>query len=288
MIDRIPFGSTGHTSTRTLFGAAALGSVTQEEANETIEVLLEHGVNHIDTAASYGRGRSEMNLAEGLASYRDRFFLATKTGERTHEGAWKEFRGSLERMRVDSVDMIQLHNLVDPEECETAMGGGGALSAAQEMKDRGLTRFIGITGHGLVAPASHLRSLERFDFDAVLLPWNYTLWQDEQYRSDFLALSAEVQRRGIAMQTIKSVARGPWGEQERSRTTWYEPLEDQGDIDRAVSWVLSFDGLFLNTAGDIHLLPRVLDAAGRAGARPEDREMEEMAGSREMRPIFDS
>lgn len=287
MIEKIAFGNTGHISSRTLFGAAALGKVSQEEANITMELLLEHGVNHIDTAASYGQGMSERNLAQSLAKYRDRFFLATKTGKRTYDEAWSDFRGSLERMQVSGVDMIQLHNLVSPEEWETAMAPGGALEAAQEMRDQGLTRYIGITGHGLIAPRSHLKSLEQFDFDAVLLPWNYTLWQNEQYRADFMALKEEVSRRGIALQTIKSIARRPWGDQDKNRTTWYQPLEEQEDIDRAVSWLLSFEGIFLNTVGDIHVLPHVLKSASNPGGRPSEAEMDAMLGSADMQLIFE-
>ena len=286
MIATHPFGSTGHDSTRTLFGAAALGSVTQEEADRTVDLLLEHGVNHIDTAHSYGNGRSEMNLGPNMERYRDRFFLATKTGDRTYDGAWAELKESLKRLRVDSVDLIQLHNLTDPKEWETAMGPAGALKAVTEAREQGLVRFIGVTGHGLVAPLMHLKSLERFPFDSVLLPWNYLLWKNEKYRADFMALKEEAGERGAAVQAIKSIARRPWAGRERTTTTWYEPLEDQGDIDRAVSWLLSHEGVFLNTVGDIHVLPRVLRAAADPGPRPGDQEMESIISQQDMALIF--
>src|SRR5689334_478879 len=201
MIAQQPFGRTGHMSTRTLFGAAALSSVTQAEADRTLETLLEYGVNHIDTAASYGD--AELRIGPWMGRYRQQFFLATKTGERTYQKARDEIHRSLERLQVDQVDLIQLHNLVDPDEWETAMGPGGALEAAVEARDQGLVRFIGVTGHGITIAAMHKRSLERFDFDSVLLPYNYVLIQNQQYAADFEALMQLCQQRDVAVQTIK-------------------------------------------------------------------------------------
>ena len=284
MIAKLPFGRTGHESTRTLFGAAALGRVTQTEADSTLDVLLEYGVNHIDTAASYGD--AELRIGPWMAQHRQSFFLATKTGERTYEKAREEIRRSLERLRVDQVDLVQLHNLVEPEEWEVAMGSDGTLKAAIEAREEGLVRFIGVTGHGLTAPAMHKCSLERFAFDSVLLPCNYVLMQNHQYAADFETLLTLCQSRNVAVQTIKSIARRPWGDEPRTRTTWYEPLENQKDIDRAVHWVLSRPGIFLNTAGDIHILPRVLDAASSFEAAPSDEEMTDAAATLEMAPIF--
>jgi len=284
MIETQPFGRTGHVSTRTLFGAAALGQVSQAEADRTLEVLLEYGVNHIDTAASYGD--AELRIGPWMERYRHRFFLATKTEQRTYQTAWDELRRSLERLRVDHVDLWQMHLLVDPEDWETAMGPGGALEAFVEAREQGLTRFIGVTGHGVTAPAMHRRSLERFGFDSVLLPCNYPLMQNPQYAADFAALVAVCQERSVVVQTIKSLARRPWGNKPHTRNTWYEPLEDQADIDRAVHWVLSRQDIFLITAGDIHLLPRVLDAASRFRSAPLEGEMEEMADRLEMASIF--
>ena len=261
MIDRIPFGRTGHMSTRTLFGAAALGQVTQAEADEALEVLLAFGVNHIDTAASYGE--AELRLGPWMAQHRQDFFLATKTGERTYEKAREEIYRSLERMRVDSVDLIQLHNLVAPEEWEIAMGENGALQAAIEARVEGIVRFIGVTGHGTTVAAMHKKSLDHFDFDSVLLPYNYWMMQNPQYAADFEALVALCQERQVAVQTIKSLTRGPWGDKAQNRATWYEPFEAQEDIDRVVHWALNRPHIFLNTAGDIDLLPKVLEAANR-------------------------
>jgi aryl-alcohol dehydrogenase-like predicted oxidoreductase len=284
MIKKQPFGRTGHQSTRTLFGAAALGSVTQEQADKTLQVLFDYGINHIDTAASYGD--AELRIGPWMEKYRDDFFLATKTEKRTYEGAWDELRRSLERMRVDHVDLWQMHVLIKPDEWETAMGPGGALEAFVEARDQGLVRFLGVTGHNWNVAAMHMKSLEHFDFDSVLLPYNYVMMQNAQYAADFNALVEMCEERNVVVQTIKSIARGPWGDKKRTRHTWYEPLEDQEDIDRAVHYVLSRPGLFLNTAADIHLLPKVLDAASRFESAPAEEELEKATTELEMEPIF--
>ena len=284
MIERREFGSTEHDSTVTLFGAASLSDVTQEEANRTLEVLLEYGINHIDTAASYGD--SELRIGPWMDEYRDRFFLATKTGERTYEGAKEEIRNSLTRLRVDRVDLLQLHNLIQPDEWKIVFGENGALKAAVEAKEEGLVRFLGVTGHSLVAPKTHMKSLREYDFDSILLPYNYPLMQNYEYASDFEDLMEVCRDRGVAVQTIKSLARRRWHEDEQNRDTWYKPLEDQKYVDLAVSWVLGRSDLFLNTVGDINLLPKVLDAAARFEGAPSDREMKNMLEEREMKPLW--
>lgn len=284
MITTQPFGRTGHNSTRTIFGAAALSRVTQDEADRTLELLLEYGINHIDTAASYGE--SELRIGPWMDRYRDRFFLATKTGERTYEKARDQIRRSLERLRVPQIDLIQLHNLADPQEWDVAMGPGGALEAAIEAREQGLVRFIGVTGHGPLIAQAHMRSLERFDIDSVLLPCNYIEMQKPQYAREFEELVSLCQQRNVAVQTIKAITRAPWEGNEHTRATWYAPLEDQADIDRAVHWVLGRPGIFLNTVGDIHVLPRVLDAASRFEAAPNDDEMRELVVNQEMSTLF--
>ena len=286
MIPRAPFGKTGHSSRRTLFGGAALGKVTDAEADRALELVLRYDLDHLDTAASYGD--SELQIAKWLAREgRDRFFLATKTGKRTYVEARDEIRESLRRLGVDHVDLIQLHNLVDQAEWEIAFGKDGALRAAREARDAGLVRFIGVTGHGLQAPRRHRESLERFPFDSVLFPYNVTQVRDEAYARDLAALVALCEARGVAMQTIKSITLGPWsGERPARPTTWYRPLTEQRDIDLAVCWVLGRPGLFLNTASDIDLLAKVLDAADRGGSRPTDEEMAELVQRREMVPLF--
>jgi len=284
MIEKLAFGNTGHESTRTLFGAAALANVSQADADRTLELVLSHGINHIDTAASYGE--SELRIGPWMARHRGDFFLATKTGERTYAGARDSIRRSLERLQVDQVDLIQLHNLTDEEGWQTAFAPGGALEAAVEAREQGLVRFIGVTGHGVQAPAMHRRSLERFEFDSVLLPYNFVMIQNPQYAADFEALVALCQSRGVAVQTIKGITLAPWGEKDHTYRTWYEPLQEQADIDLAVHWVLGRPGVFLNTVGDTSLLPKALDAAERAGARPSDAEMAALVERRSMAPLF--
>jgi len=284
MIAKQPFGRTGHMSTRTLFGAAALGNVTQEEADRTLEVLFEYGINHIDTAASYGD--AELRIGPWMKQHRQDFFLATKTEERTYQGAWDELHRSLERLQVDYVDLWQMHVLVDPQEWEVAMGPGGALEAFVEARRQGLVRFLGVTGHGTNVAAMHKRSLEHFDFDSVLLPYSYVMMQNSQYAADFETLFALCKERNVVVQTIKSIARGPWGDKPHTWSTWYEPLEEQRDIDQAVHWVLSRPEVFLNTAADIHLLPKVLDAASRFQQGPSEADMQAKVERLHMTPLF--
>ncbi|MDY0092017.1 MAG: aldo/keto reductase [Candidatus Vecturithrix sp.] len=284
MITRQIFGRTGHLSTRALFGAASLSQVTQDEADRTLDLLLQYGVNHIDTAASYGN--AELRIGPWMKAHRRTFFLATKTEKRTYQEAKEELLRSLERLRVDRVDLWQMHLLVKPEEWEIATGPGGALEAFLEAREQGLTRFLGVTGHGLTAPAMHLRSLARFDFDSVLFPYNYVLMQNPQYAADVEKLLKVCQEKQVAVQTIKSLTRGPWGQKEHTRATWYEPLEEQSDIDLAVHWVLKRPQLFLNTIGDIHVLPKVLNAAARFQVGPSDDAIQAMAQRLGMTSLF--
>ena len=284
MITKRPFGRTGHLSTVTLFGAAALSRATQAEADRVLDVLLTYGVNHIDTAASYGD--AELRIGPWMARHRQDFFLATKTGRRLYQDARDEIHRSLERLRVDAVDLIQLHALFHPDDWDLAMGPGGALEAAIEARQQGLVRFIGVTGHGWTIAAMHKRSLERFDFDSVLMPYNYVMHQNAHYREDFDAVVRQCEERQVAVQTIKAVARGPWATTDKSRNTWYEPLEEQADIDRAVHWVIGRPAIFLNTPGDLNLLPKVLEAASRYETRPGDDEMQAMLEKQRLTPLF--
>lgn len=284
MITAQPFGATGHESTRILFGAAALSSVTQAEADQTLDLLLEYGINHIDTAASYGD--SELRIGPWMPEHRKRFFLATKTGDRSYQAAFESIQRSLERMRTDQIDLIQLHNLVDPSEWDQAMGSGGALEAAIEARRQGMVRFIGVTGHGLTVARQHRRALEQFPFDSVLLPYSYILMQNPQYAADFEALAELCAQRNVAMQTIKSITRAPWGDDARTAATWYAPLTSQEDVDLAVHWVLGTRPVFLNTVGDIHVLPTVLEAARRFALAPSSEVMDTLLAEREMAPLF--
>ena len=267
-IEKRPFGRTGHMSSAVIFGAAAFKDVDQATADRTLEILLEHGVNHIDTAPGYGD--SELRIGPWMARHRDDFFLATKTRLRDHESARVEIRRSLERLRTDRLDLLQLHALIHPGEWKRAMGPGGALEAAIEAREEGLVRFIGVTGHGWNVAAMHERGLERFDFDSVLMPWNWFCAAHEVYARDFNAVLATARARNLAVQTIKGIARGPWAAgQTRDRVTWYQPLEDADDIREAVHWLLAQPGLFLNSVGDVGLLPLVLAAADEAIQAPD-------------------
>src|SRR5256885_5441086 len=282
-----PFGRSGHMSTRTIFGAASLGNITQQEADRTLELLLQYGVNHIDVASSYGD--AELRIAPWLTKYRSQFYVATKTDARTAQEAKEDLHRSLKRMGIDYIDLWQFHNLVDPIEWDTALSPGGAIDAAIEAKKQGLIRAIGVTGHGLQIAATHRRSLTRFDFDSVLLPYNYITMQNPYYAENFNALLATCQQRNVAVQTIKSIAYKPWMGRKHTHSVWYEPLEEQQYIDTAVHWVLKQPGIFLNTAGDIYLLPRVLDAADRfqaASPGPTDEQMRALVTRLGMEPLF--
>jgi aryl-alcohol dehydrogenase-like predicted oxidoreductase len=284
VIETAPFGATGHDSSRVIFGAAALGSVSKGEADRALDVLLEHGINHIDVAADYGD--AELRIASWLQRFPGTFFVATKTGERTYRGAREEIRRSLDRLGVDRIDSIQLHNLVDVIEWDTALSADGALEAAIEAREEGLVRFIGVTGHGLSVPEMHRRSLERFAFDSVLAPYNFVQMQDARYAETFEALAAVCAERNVALQTIKSLARRRWDGREHTAATWYEPLRDQADIDLAVHWVLGRPDAFLLTTGDLEILPRLLDAAQRFERRPSDEQMADLAARAGATPLF--
>jgi len=289
MIETKIFGPTGHASTRTLFGAASLGSVSQERADETLEVLLKYGVNHIDVAASYGQGEAEKRLAPWFIHHRDRFFLATKTGQRTYDAAKAELHSSLERMKTDHIELIQMHNLVETDEWDVAIGKNGALQALIEARNEGLVDYIGVTGHGFTVPRMHMKSLEQFDFASVLVPYNWLIYQHAEYRKSFDELLAVCKTKGVAVQTIKSIARRPW-QGERKRGCWYEPLEDQEQINNAVAWAMGNPDVFLNTVGDVDLLPRVLEAASIYTARrsrPSDSEMRKLANDMSMELIYE-
>ena len=286
MIQKMNFGRTGHESTRTLFGAAALGSVTQAEADQTLELLLRYGINHIDTAFSYGE--AELRIGPWMKQHRGDFFLATKTGERSYEAARTQIRQSLERLQTDHLDLIQLHAVTKDEELDQLLADDGGLRAAIEARDEGLVRFIGITSHTLHAPKIHMRALQAFDFTSVLLPLNYPMYSMPQYREDFDALAAVCKEKNVALQTIKSICRRPWEEGgERWASCWYEPLQGEPQ-DQAVAWVLGHPSKpFLNTVGDIKVLPGVLEAASRfTGAQPSDEQMDAMVEEQAMIPLW--
>jgi aryl-alcohol dehydrogenase-like predicted oxidoreductase len=273
-IERIPFGTTGHASSRIIFGAAALARASQDQADRALELLLAAGVNHIDAAASYGD--AELRIGPWMEKHRDAFFLATKTEQRSYAGARDSIRRSLERLRVERIDLIQLHHLVGPEEWERALGPEGALRAATEAREAGQVRFIGVTGHGTRVAGMHRRSLERFPFDSVLLPYNFAMMNQSEYAAEFEELLGICGERGVAVQTIKSLARRRWAEgAEPTHSTWYQPFTEPGQIEVAIHWALSRPGIFVNSASDVGLLEHVLAAgessaqASRAGEMPE-------------------
>ncbi len=281
-----PFGRTDHNSSRAIFGAASLSSVTQDEANHTLEILLKYRINHIDTAASYGN--SELRIGPWMKDYRNDFFLATKTEKRTYLEAKEELHRSLDRLKVDYVDLWQMHLLVDPDEWNIAMDTGGAIEAFIEAKEQGLTRFLGVTGHGLSTPSVHLRSLDKYDFDSVLLPYNYILMQNHTYAAEFNKLVAHCVERNVAIQTIKSIARGPLGEKPSNHAVWYDPLDGNEAIDHAITWVLGNPKVFLVTVGDIHLLRKVLKSADKYDEMPMEDTMQADLKKYGITPLFNN
>lgn len=285
MIPEQDFGRTGHKSTRVIFGSYALSQATQGEADRVLDVLLEYGINHIDTAHSYGN--AEKCVGGWMEQHRQDFFLATKTGKRSYKDAWKELQTSLDLLKTDHIDLWQMHGLTNPQGWEKAMGPGGALEALLEAREKGLVRFLGVTGHGVKVPEMHLRSLERFDFDSVLLPYNFTQVQNPRYAANFAKLVEVCQQNKIALQTTKSLGMRQWGDRAKTYNTYfYQPLDAQPAIDKAVHWVLGHPDAFLISVGDMQLLPKVLQAANRFESRPSDEEMNALVREYEMAPVF--
>lgn len=261
-------GRLGHQSSVLIYGAAALGEVTQDVADRSVQEALDAGINHLDVAASYGD--AELRLGPWMPRIRDRVFLATKTGERAAESAWREINRSLERLQTDHVDLLQLHAVGDLEDLDRATGPGGALEAAVRAVDEGLVGAVGITGHGHDAPATHLEALRRHPFATVLSPINLVLSRDAAYRAAYDALVDEVQRQDAALMVIKTVSRRNWPGQDRPYATWYEPFDDQRTITAAVSWALSLPGVTgIATPGDVGLLGKVIEAE-RARIDPDE------------------
>ena len=284
-IEKRPFGRTGHDSSAVIFGAAALWECDQSTADRVLDLLLEYGVNHIDVAPAYGD--AEFRVGPWMREHRKDFFLATKTRCRDKAGAWDDLKRSLDRLQTDQIDLLQLHALIHPDDWDQAMGPDGALEALVEAREQGLIRFIGVTGHGWNVAAMHRRSLARFAFDSVLMPWNWFCANHRAYPADFEKTRAVCAEQKVALQTIKAIARGPWAAgANKNRLPWYQPLEDAQDIRTAVHWVLAEPELFLNSVGDLDLLPHVLDAAADLGARPGDAEMQALQERAGLASIF--
>lgn len=285
MIPKHSFGRTGHASSRVIFGSYALSEATEAEADQALDLLLKYGVNHIDTARMYGN--AEKRIGPWMAKHRDDFFVATKSSNRAYKRAWEDLQRSLDLLQVDHVDLWQMHGLTNPAGWEKAMGPGGALEALIEARDMGLVRFLGVTGHGNKVPGIHKQSLEHFEFDSVLLPYSYRQMQNPRYAADFEQLVEMCRMRNVAVQTVKSVARRPWkGRPKTHNTYFYEPLETQEAIDKSVQWALGLLESFMITAGDIQLLPKMLDAASRSEKRPSESAMSAMADKFDIQPIF--
>ena len=260
-------GRIGHMTSVLVYGGAALVDVPEEVADRSIELAINAGINHFDTAADYGD--SELHLGRWMPRIRERIFLATKTGDRTATGAYDSIQRSLERLRVRRVDLIQLHAVGDLEDLNRATGPGGAVEGAVKARDEGLVGAIGITGHGMSAPATHLEALRRFPFDTVITPYNFRLAQDDDYRRDFDALLEEVTAQDVGLRIIKSVARNLWKTSEGAAyTTWYEPMDEQRHVNAAVAFVLARPEVTgICTAGDVRLLPLFIEAEKRARSR---------------------
>ncbi len=271
-MERRRLGRLGRENSVLIFGGAALGEATEEAADTAMQQALDAGVDHFDTAADYGD--SELHYGRWMTEIRDRIFLSTKTGDRERDAARRSIERSLERLRVDHVDLIQLHAVCDPDDLDRATGPGGALEAAIQAKEEGLVGAVGITGHGHEAPATHLEALSRYPFDTVLTPWNYILSTDEDYRRDYGALVQEIKRQDAGLMTIKTVSRRNWPEGDPTRdqryATWYEPFDQREYVDAAVSFVLSYTEITgIAMVGDVTLVPMMLEAEGRRTSREE-------------------
>jgi aryl-alcohol dehydrogenase-like predicted oxidoreductase len=278
------FGRTGHMSTVAIFGAAAFSQVSQEDADKSMELIIEAGVNHIDIARSYGE--AELRVGPWMPRERGRFFLGSKTTERTKEGAWKELQESLKRLQIEALDLYQIHAVTTMEELDAVTMKGGALEAFLEARQNGLTRFIGITGHGVNAPQIYLEALRRFDFDSVLFPLNFVQMANPEYKKYAEELIATCKAKDVGTMVIKSITKAPWGEREHTATTWYEPFDQSDEIQRAVHFSLSYDVTGICTAGDTRVLPMVLKACENF-TRLSDSEKEGMIKSgKEYEPLF--
>jgi aryl-alcohol dehydrogenase-like predicted oxidoreductase len=287
MIPREPFGRTGHESTRVIFGGWALSEGTLAEADRTLDLLDQYSINHIDVAPMYGK--AEELVGPWLIHDRGRFFIATKTRSRTREAAWEDLKRSLDRLRTDAIDLWQLHGLTNPKGAAAALGPGGAIEALVEAREQGLVRYLGVTGHTPEAAAMHCRTLDAFEFDAVMLSYNYAFAQTARYAERFAELARSCDERGVALQTIKAVARRPWaGRSKTYHTYFYEPLAAQSAIDTAVHWVLGHPRAFLVAVGDLRILPKVLKAASRFEVRPSDDAMRTLVEEYDVQPIFGS
>ena len=278
------FGRTGHMSTIAIFGAAAFWEISQANADKVMEQVIEAGINHIDIAPSYGQ--AEERVGPWMAHERERFFLGCKTMERTKHGAWDELQRSLDRLQTETFDLYQCHAVTTMDELDAITMKGGALEAFLEARDRGLIKFIGITGHGVDAPKIYLEALQRFDFDSVLFPLNFVQMGIPEFRKNAEELIAACKAKDVGMMVIKTITKGPWGNKAKSATTWYEPFDQMNEIQRAVNFALSYDVTGLCTAGDTRILPLVLNACKNFGKLDKFELEETIETGKQYEPLF--
>ena len=278
------FGRTGHMSTIAIFGAAAFSQVSQEEADKAIELIIEAGVNHIDVARSYGE--AELRIGPWMPRERGRFFLGSKTTDRTKEGAWKELRESLHRLQTETLDLYQCHAITTMEELDAVTMKGGALETFVEAREAGLTKYLGITGHGAQAPQIFLEALRRFDFDTVLFPLNFVQFANPEFRKYAEELVATCKSKDVGTMIIKSITKGPWGEKPHTATTWYEPFHNMDEIQKGINFALSYDVTGICTAGDTRVLPLVLEACKNFKQLSQDETEEMIESGKQYEPLF--
>ena len=278
------FGRTGHMSTIAIFGGAAFWQISQADADKVMELIIEAGVNHLDVAPSYGQ--AEIRVGPWMPRERERFFLGCKTTERTRAGAWNEMQESLKRLQTRAFDLYQCHAITTMEELDAVTMKGGALEAFVQAREEGLTKYIGITGHGVNAPQIYLEALRRFDFDSVLFPLNFAQMANPEFRKNAEELIATCKAKDVGTMVIKSITKGPWGEKPHTATTWYEPFDKIDEIQKGVNFALSYEVSGLCTAGDTRVLPLMLQACERFTQLNKD-EMEEMIKSgKQYEPLF--
>lgn len=278
------FGRTGHMSTVAIFGAAAFWEIEQKDADKVMEMVIEAGVNHIDVAPSYGQ--AELRVGPWMPRERERFFLGCKTMERTRAGAMSELQQSLKHLQTDHFDLYQLHAITNMEELDSCTMNGGALEALVEARQRGLIRHIGITGHGVDSPRIFIEALNRFEFDSILFPLNFVQMSNPDFHKDAEALIALCKDKDVGTMVIKTITKGPWGDKEKTATTWYEPFDQMEEIQPAVNFALSYEVTGLCTAGDVNVLPMVLKACQNFSPLSQSEREAMIQSGREFEPLF--
>lgn len=271
-------------STVAIFGAAAFGEISQDDADTVMKIVINGGINHIDVAPSYGQ--AELRIGPWMPSERERFFLGCKTTERTQAGAWREMHESLKRLQVESFDLYQFHAVTTFDELDQITRPGGAYEAALQAQREGLTRYIGITGHGFNAPAIYLEALRRMDLDTVLFPLNFVQMANPIYRKNAEDLISECNKRDIGIMIIKSITRGPWGTKPQTATTWYEPFEDENMIQIAINFALTYPVTGLCTAGDTRIFPTFLKACEKFTPLTHSEQEDLIARASSFEPLF--